>query len=245
MKYPQLHDVSIIEGKWIAFLYLKKHQTSFEAIPLFPGTNLETGKHAVSEILTWALSALLLKLFQVNSNILLRPFNVLHNILVCSICINIYGKSKKNHSTISFEIVPSRYILLQFTLKCTAGQSNPVTTRISHWERIYLLVFLGIKECSNERHWGNQLACQPPRASFELFEFRIGKILISNQMHLYSEVNLYIAQALFNLLTFTTCNSVHISKKLADICLNTTQGLSRLSLSSVLQSDSIFSCSLC
>lgn len=47
-------------------------------------------------------------------------------------------------------------------------------------------------------------------------------------MHLFSEANLYIAQALFNLLTFTICNSVYISKKLADICSNTKQRLNRL-----------------
>lgn len=56
------------------------------------------------------------------------------------------------------------------------------------------------------------------RTSSDLFEYRIWKIIIFNQIHLFSKVNLYIAQALFNLLTFTICNSVYTSKKLADIC---------------------------
>lgn len=109
----------------------------------------------------------------------------------------------------------------------------PLTTRISHWGGIYLPVLLGTEEHLKERPWRNQAACQPPRASFDSFEFRIWKIIIPNQIPLFSEVNLYIAQALFNLLTFTICNSVYISKKLARHLLKYQTMLNRLILSAV------------
>lgn len=114
----------------------------------------------------------------------------------------------------------------RFIMKYTAGHWDSANYKDLSLRRNLSASFAASRTGRlNGRHWCQQAGMPATRTSSDLFEYRIWKIIIFNQIHLFSKVNLYIAQALFNLLTFTICNSVYTSKKLADICWNTKQRL--------------------
>lgn len=133
------HEVPI--APWCKYYWRKVNSFPlFEATSDFlwsnPGTNLN---YFQAQIWRWAnmpwvkfwhgLSLPCLSKYSKSSQILFNTLSACYT-TSCSVhyVLIFRGSEKKkptNHSTVSFEIVPSKYILLQFTLKCSAGPVKP------------------------------------------------------------------------------------------------------------------------